>query len=141
MQSAAGVISAHAQREILMTDSNNPLLALSAAGAQLVERAAKAVVAVQHGGRGTISGIHWRSGVIVTAEETLEQEKDIAVTLPGGRQVTATLAGRDPSTDVAVLRVAADGLEAAPLGDATSLRVGHIVLAVGNYGGAPIAAL
>src|SRR5215471_20409202 len=111
-----------------MTESNNPLVALSAAGAQLVERAAKAVVAVQHGGRGTISGIHWRSGVIVTAEEMLEQEKDIAVTLPGGRQVTATLAGRDPSTDVAILRVASDGLEVATLGDAASLRAGHVVL-------------
>src|SRR5215831_18862318 len=124
-----------------MTESNNPLLALSAAGAQLVEHAAKAIVAIHHGGRGTISGIHWRSGVIVTAEEMLEQDKDITVTLPGGRQVTAMLAGRDPSTDVAVLRVAADGLEVAPLGDATSLRVGHLVLAVGNYGGAPVSAL
>ena len=122
-----------------MTDSNNPLLALSAAGAQLVERAAKAVVAVQHGGRGTISGIHWRSGVIVTAEEMLEQEKDIAVTLPGGRQVTATLAGRDPSTDVAVLRVAPDGLAAAETADAAALRPGHLVLAVGNHAGAPLA--
>jgi S1-C subfamily serine protease len=141
MQSAAGVISAHAQREILMTDSNNPLLALSAAGAQLVERAAKAVVAVQHGGRGTISGVHWRSGVIVTAEEMLEQEKDIAVTLPGGRQVTATLAGRDPSTDVAVLRVAPDGLAVAETADAAALRPGHLVLAVGNHAGAPLASL
>ena len=122
-----------------MTDSNNPLLALSAAGAQLVERAAKAVVAVQHGGRGTISGIHWRSGVIVTAEEMLEQEKDIAVTLPGGRQVTATLAGRDPSTDVAALRVAPDGLAAAETADAAALRPGHLVLAVGNHAGAPLA--
>src|SRR4029077_19374894 len=100
MHSAAGVISAHAQREILMTDSNNPLLLLSAAGAQFVERAAKAVVAVQHGGRGTISGIHWRSGVIVTAEEMLEQEKDIAVTLPGGRPLTRAPPARGPSADV-----------------------------------------
>jgi S1-C subfamily serine protease len=124
-----------------MPDSTNSLLALSTAVADVVERTAKAVVAVTHGGRGTISGIHWRPGVIVTAEEMLEQDKDITVTLPGGRQITGTLAGRDPSTDVAVLRVAADGLEVATLGDAASLRAGHIVLAVGNYGGAPVAAL
>ena len=122
-----------------MTESNNPLFALSAAGAQLVERAARAVVAVHHGGRGTISGIHWRSGVIVTAEEMLEQEKDITVTLPGGRQVTTALAGRDPSTDVAVLRVAPDGLGVAEVTDASALHPGHLVLAVGNHAGAPLA--
>ena len=122
-----------------MTESNNPLFALSAAGALLVERAAKAVVAVHHGGRGTISGIHWRSGVIVTAEEMLEQEKDITVTLPGGRQVTTALAGRDPSTDVAVLRVAPDGLGVAEVTDATALHPGHLVLAIGNHAGAPLA--
>jgi S1-C subfamily serine protease len=88
-----------------------------------------------------ISGIHWRPGVVVTAEELLEQEKDIAVTLPGGRQVTATLAGRDPSTDVAVLRVAAEGLAAAEAADAAALRPGHLVFAVGNHAGAPLAAL
>src|SRR5262249_53215530 len=122
-----------------MTESNNPLLALSAAGAQLVERAAKAVVAVQHGGRGTISGIHWRSGVIVTAEEMLEQDKDITVTLPGGRQATTTLVSRDPSNDVAVQRVARDGLSVAETADAAALCPGHFVLAVGNHAGSPLA--
>src|SRR5271166_3378879 len=72
------------QVEVLMPDSTNSLLTLSTAVADVVERTAKAVVAVAHGGRGTISGIHWRSGVIVTAEEMLEQDKDITVTLPGG---------------------------------------------------------
>src|SRR5262249_33342673 len=122
-----------------MTESNNPLLALSAAGAQLVEHAAKAIVAIHHGGRGTISGIHWRSGVIVTAGEMLGQEKDITVTLPGGRQVTTTLAGGDPSTDVAVLRTAPDGLGVADIADAAALRPGHLVLAVGNHAGAALA--
>jgi len=82
-----------------MADSSNPLIALSDHTAQIVERAAQGVVAVHGGGRS--SGIHWRSGVIVTAEEVLERDEDISVTLPGGRQVAATLAGRDPSTDVA----------------------------------------
>jgi S1-C subfamily serine protease len=124
-----------------MADSNSSLLAFSDAAARAVEHAAKATVAVQHGGRGTISGIHWHPGVVVTAEELLEQEKDIAVTLPGGRQVTATLAGRDPSTDVAVLRVAAEGLAAAEASDAAALRPGHLVFAVGNHAGAPLAAV
>jgi S1-C subfamily serine protease len=124
-----------------MAEPNNSLLTFSTAAAELVEHAAKSMVAVAHGGRGTVSGIHWRPGVIVTAEEVLEQEKDIAVTLPGGRTVTATLAGRDPSTDVAVLRVAADGLDVAQMTDAAALRPGHLVFAVGNHAGAPLAAL
>jgi S1-C subfamily serine protease len=122
-----------------MADSSNPLIALSDHSAQIVERAAQGVVAVHGGGRS--SGIHWRSGVIVTAEEVLERDEDISVTLPGGRQVAATLAGRDPSTDVAVLRFAPDGLTAAQTAAAAALRPGHIVLAVGSHNGAPVASL
>jgi S1-C subfamily serine protease len=124
-----------------MPDPNNSLAIFSTAAAALVEAAGKVVVAVEHGGRRTISGIHWRPGVIVTAEELLEQDKDIGVTMPGGRRVTATLAGRDPSTDVAVLRLEADGMAVAETADAAALRAGHMVLAVGNYAGAPLASL
>jgi S1-C subfamily serine protease len=122
-----------------MADSSNPLIALSDHIAQIVERAAQGVVAVHGGGRS--SGIHWRSGVIVTAEEVLERDEDISVTLPGGRRVAATLAGRDPSTDVAVLRFAPDGLTAAQTAAAAALRPGHVVLAVGSHDGAPVASL
>jgi S1-C subfamily serine protease len=124
-----------------MAEPNNPLLALSAHTADVVERAASSVVAVHGGGRRPASGIHWRTGVIVTAEETLERDEGIMVTLPGGRQVAATLAGRDPSTDVAVLRIQADGLAVAETTDAAALRPGHIVLAIGSHDGAPIASL
>jgi S1-C subfamily serine protease len=122
-----------------MADSSNPLIALSDHTAKVVERAATGVVAVHGGGRS--SGIHWRAGVIVTAKEALERDEDISVTLPGGRQVAATLAGRDPSTDVAVLRFAPDGLTAAQTAAAAALRPGHVVLAVGSHDGAPVASL
>jgi S1-C subfamily serine protease len=122
-----------------MTESNNPLAALSDHTAQIVARAAQGVVAVHGGARA--SGIHWRSGVIVTAEETLERDEGIKLTLPGGREVAATLAGRDPSTDVAVLRFVPDGLPAATVGDAAQLRAGHVALAIGSHEGAPIASL
>jgi S1-C subfamily serine protease len=124
-----------------MAESSNPLLALSDHIAGVVERTASVVVGVDSGGRTPASGIHWRAGVIVTAEETLERDESIMVTLPGGRQVAATLAGRDPSTDVAVLRVQPDGLASAETADATALRAGHIVLAIGSHDGAPIASL
>jgi S1-C subfamily serine protease len=126
---------------LLMAESTNSLVAFSDAAAQLVERTASSIVAVHGGGRWPSSGIHWRSGVIVTAEEVLERDEDIKVRLPGGRIVAASLAGRDPSTDVAVLRFQPDGLPAAPTADAASLRPGHVVLAIGNHEGAPIASL
>jgi S1-C subfamily serine protease len=136
-----------------MTESTHPLAAFSDHAAELVARVAGSVVAVHGGGRRSASGIHWRPGVIVTAEEALERDEDIKVTLAGGREVAATLAGRDPTTDVAVLRFplpnpppqAGEGgvgaLPAASTADAGSLRAGHVVLAVGNHQGAPLACL
>jgi S1-C subfamily serine protease len=124
-----------------MTESNNPLVAFSDHAAQVVERTAAGVVAVHGGGRRSSSGIHWRAGIIVTAEEVLERDEGIKITLAGGRIVDATLAGRDPTTDVAVLRFQPDGLAAAQAIDAASLRAGNIVLAIGNHQGAPVASL
>jgi S1-C subfamily serine protease len=124
-----------------MTESTNPLVAFSDHAAQLVERAAGSIVAVHGGGRRSSSGIHWRPGIIVTAEEALERDEDIKVTLPGGHLVEAELAGRDPTTDVAVLRFQPDGLAAAPTADSAVLRAGHVVLATGSHQGAPIASL
>src|SRR5207253_10583887 len=127
--------------EIVMVEPGSPLLAFSDHAAELVERTAGSLVAVHGGNRWSSSSVHWRPGVIVTAEEVLERDEDIKVTLPGGRVVAASLAGRDPSTDVAVLRFQPDGLTAAPPADAASLRPGHVVLAIGNHDGAPIASL
>src|SRR5260370_23040986 len=124
-----------------MAEPTKLLVAFSDATAQLVERTASSIVAVHGAGRWPTSGIHWRSGVIVTAEEVLEQDENIKVTLPGQRVVAASLAGRDASTDVAVLRFQPDGLPAAPTADAASLHPGHVVLAIGNHEGAPIASL
>jgi S1-C subfamily serine protease len=123
-----------------MAEPTNELTAFSDHAAQLVERIAGSVVAVHGGGRWSASGIHWRSGVIVTAEEALERDEGIKLALPGRREVEASLAGRDPTTDVAVLRFQADGLPVAPIADA-SLRAGQIALAIGNHEGAPLAAL
>lgn len=122
-----------------MAEPVNPLVALSDNTAHLVEHAATSVVAVHSGGRWSSSGIHWRSGIIVTAEEVLEQDENIKLTLPGGRAVEASLAGRDPTTDVAVLRFQPNGLPIATTTDAV-VRAGHTVLAVGSREGEPLAA-
>jgi S1-C subfamily serine protease len=108
------------------------LLSLSNDLAAAVERAAPAVVAV-HARRLPSTGIHWRPGIVVTAEHTVRTAEDITVTMTDGRSLPAVLAGRDPGTDLAVLRVADAGSVVATLGDDTALKVGHMVLALG-YG-------
>ena len=122
-----------------MAEPTNPLQALSNSTAALVERTATGIVTVHGGGRWPSSGIHWRSGIIVTAEEALENDDNIKLTLPGGRSVEASLVGRDPTTDVAVLRFQPDGLLTAATGTAL-LRAGDAVLAVGAHEGAPLVA-
>jgi S1-C subfamily serine protease len=108
------------------------LLSLSNDLAAAVERAAPAVVAV-HARRLPSTGIHWRPGIVVTAEHTVRTAEDITVTVADGRSLPAVLAGRDPGTDLAVLRVADAGSVVATLGDDAALKVGHMVLALG-YG-------
>lgn len=113
-------------------ENSSTLLALSNNLADAVEQAGQCVVALKGRKRISSSGIHWRSGIVVTAEETLRRSEDITVILPDGRTVAATLAGRDPSTDVAVFKLPDAELPIAQIGDATLLKVGHLVLAVGR---------
>src|SRR5687768_14269002 len=79
------------------------LVTLSAASAALVAAAASRVVHVR-AGRRELAGLLWSDGHIVTAEECLADEEGLAVTLADGRGLAAELVGRDPSTDVALLR-------------------------------------
>jgi S1-C subfamily serine protease len=110
------------------------LLALSNDLAAAVEYAGRSVVAVYARPRTPSSGVHWRPGVIVTADHTVKRDEEISVGLPGGRMMPAVLAGRDASTDLAVLRLQGAECPAAEIGDAASLRVGHVVLAVARPG-------
>jgi len=107
------------------------LLSLSNDLAGAVERTAPAIVTVHARRRLPSTGIHWRPGVIVTADHTVRAEQDITVTTPDGRALPAVLAGRDPGTDLAVLTVKDAGSATAALGDDAALKVGHLVLALG----------
>lgn len=118
------------------------LIELSNALAQTTERAAANVVAVHAEARGSASGVIWRAGIIVTAEHALRRDDEIHVTLPDGRVVPATLAGRDPSTDLAVLKCAEAIAAVASLGDAAALKAGSLTLVVGRTrASGPVAAL
>src|SRR5437868_4919215 len=108
------------------------LIALSNALAQTTDRAASSTVAVHTEARGSSSGVVWRPGVIVTAEHALRRDEEIQVTLPAGSVVTATLQGRDPSTDIAVLNCAAANPSVAEFGDPALLRPGSLTLVVGR---------
>lgn len=114
------------------TKSNSPWGALSADFAQAVEKAGRSVVAVNARRRIPSSGVHLRPGIIGTADHTLQREEEITVTLPDGRTAPATLAGRDPSTDLAILKTEGLELPVAEFGDATAMQVGHLILGVGR---------
>jgi S1-C subfamily serine protease len=128
-----------AKENFAMVEPANPLAALSDTTAKLVEGAASSIVSVHGGSRWHSSGIHWRSGIIVTAEEVLERDENIQLTLPGGQTIDASLVGRDPSTDVAVLRFQPDGLPTAASASA-SLRAGEAIFALGSHEGTALAA-
>ena len=108
---------------------------LSNALAGLVERHAPSIVRIEARRRGPSSGVVWAAdGLVVTAQHVIEHEDGIEVGLPDGRTVEAVLVGRDPATDVAVLRVPASGLAAAAWSETNGLRVGQLVLAVSRPG-------
>jgi S1-C subfamily serine protease len=116
------------------TASADILLQLSTAAAAAVDRAARSVVAVHGRDRRGASGVLWRDGVVVAASDAVERDEELAVTLPDGQRLAATLVGRDPTTDIAVLRIEGmPGVTAAEAGDPAALRPGHIVFAVGRH--------
>jgi S1-C subfamily serine protease len=105
--------------------------------ASVVERAARSIVTVAARPRQTATGILWRAEqetIILTADHVIEREEDITVTLPDKREVKAQLIGRDPSTDLAALRLSGVdlGTENVPAETSEDLRVGNLVLAIGR---------
>jgi S1-C subfamily serine protease len=117
-----------------MSDTPTSLALLSDQLADAAASAGDAIVAVHARPRLPSTGIHWQDGVIVTTDGTIRRESDITVTLADGRNLPASLAGRDRRTDLAVLRVAPDTLPTARLGDPATLRPGHLVLALARLG-------
>src|SRR5260221_10448938 len=118
------------------------LIELSNALAQSTEHAAASTVAVHTETRGSSSGVVWRLGIVVTADHALRRDEEIHLTLPDGRVVAATLAGRDPSTDIAVLKCAEASAAVPVFGDVTALKPGSLTLVIGRTrASGPVAAL
>jgi Do/DeqQ family serine protease len=72
------------------------------------------------------------SGYVLTNHHVVEAADEIEVALADGRKLLAKVVGSDPDTDLAVLRVTADNLPAINFGSTESLRVGDVVLTIGN---------
>ena len=112
---------------------------LSAALEGVVAKLAPHLVSViSH--RSRASGFIWRAGLIVTSDESLAEEGDIHVVLPGGEVIAAQLVGRDPTTAIAVLKIERMDLQPVALA-AQFPAAGALALVLGGEGGAPTAAL
>ncbi len=110
--------------------NSDALSALSNQMADAVERVAKSTVSVFGRDRQSATGIVYASELVLTTDHVLERDDNLSIATADGAKLPAQLVGRDPSTDLAVLRVAGLSTEiAAPSGAA---RVGQLILAVGR---------
>ncbi|MBP6179622.1 MAG: trypsin-like peptidase domain-containing protein [Anaerolineales bacterium] len=111
--------------------TKNMLKELSDAMADAAERAGKSTVLVDARKKFPASGIAFSKDLILTADHVVERDEEIKVILSDGTEVAARVSGRDPGTDLAVLKL--DSASAAPAEVSTdSARVGQFVLAVGR---------
>ena len=106
------------------------LSALSNQMADAVERVAKSIVTVFGRDRQSATGIVYANELVLTADHVLERDDNLSVATADGKKLAAQLIGRDPTTDLAVLRVA--GLSAPSAAASAAPRVGQWVLAVGQ---------
>ncbi len=105
---------------------------LSDSLAQAVETAGSAIVRIEGRRRLPATGVVWAAdGVIITANHVVKAD-EVTVGLPDGRSTKGTVVGRDPSTDLAVVKAEATDLQ--PAKRAEELAVGHLVLALGRPG-------
>lgn len=111
--------------------SKNIFTELSEAMANAAEAAGKYIVMVDARRRFPASGIAFAKDMVLTADHVVERDEDIKILLGNGNEVSARLAGRDPGTDLAVLKL--DSASADPADVAKSpARVGQFVLALGR---------
>ena len=115
------------------TGGGSALAAFSDALADAVALTGQSVVRIDGRHRQPASGIMWTSGgLIVTADHVVERDDDLTVGLADGRTVKATLVGRDPGSDLALLQADATGQTA--IQRSSTARVGSIALLVARPG-------
>jgi len=111
----------------------SPLASFLNALADAVAQAGQSIVRVDGRNRQAATGIVWSAdGLIVTADHVVERDEDLQVGLPDGRTVKARLVGRDPASDLALLKAEAQGL--APISRGAPARVGGLSLIIARPG-------
>jgi S1-C subfamily serine protease len=118
--------------------TSSPLFTFSTALADLVRAAAPSLVSVQSN-RARSTGFSWRPGLIVAAENALPDDEEVSITAHDGASSPAEIVGRDPSSDVALLRVSRTDLAAPAPADAPA--AGALAVVAGAREGATTAAL
>jgi S1-C subfamily serine protease len=98
--------------------------------AAATDQVGKSVVAVHGRHRFGASGIQWRKGVIVTVEHAVRRADEIMVRVAPDKLLNATVAGRDPSTDLAVLKLSGAALPEVAIDSSTQFKLGQLVLAL-----------
>jgi S1-C subfamily serine protease len=109
---------------------SNILVELSNSMAAATEKAAASTVLVNARRRMPASGIAFTGDLVLTADHVIEREDGITVMLANGIEATASLAGRDPGSDLAVLRLEKE--RTTPAQAAMQVRIGQLVLALGR---------
>jgi S1-C subfamily serine protease len=100
--------------------------------AAIVEAAAPHVVSISARRHHPASGVLWKPDVVLTAEHAIRRDEDISVSLAGGSTVSARLAGRDPGSDLAVLRLQAAVASKGEFAAATAVTPGELALVLGR---------
>jgi S1-C subfamily serine protease len=114
-----------------MTSGTNPLTDFSEMLVQAINKAGESTVTVNARRRLPASGIVYADDLILTADHVVEQDEDIRITLANGTTISASIAGRDPGKDLAVLRL--KDTQATPAEKVTQeSRVGQLVTALGR---------
>lgn len=107
-------------------------ISLNGAFAALVQQITPSLVLIHNGRRGAGTGIIWQPQGVIVTNHHVAPHGPVTVVLEGGDEYTGQILIQDPEIDLAVLQIDARDLPAAPIGDSTRLRVGELVLAVGN---------
>ncbi|MEP7134288.1 MAG: trypsin-like peptidase domain-containing protein [Chloroflexota bacterium] len=108
----------------------NPITDFSKGLTDAVEKGGASTILVDARKRYPASGIAYAEDLVLTADHVVTRDEDIKVLLPDGKSLTATVAGRDPGSDLALLRLAEKVLT--PAKTSSDVKVGQLVLALGR---------
>jgi len=121
-----------AELEFVSLPDEEAFDAYSQAVMRVAERVSPSVASLRARGGGGSGVVVTPDGFLLTSAHVVQRSRRVNATFTDGREFEATVVGRDPLSDLAVLRAEARDLTAAELGDAERLRVGQLVVAIGN---------